>query len=327
MKNGIKLITLTANLRMHKMTLERLSLGVKIASSGYAMDVRVAESLLSGTFLNVLIWDYDFSPCNLTYLTTLTNKYNVLLILTSKSSSISIPVAKSGRIKFLSIPTSDVGFKMFADDIKKFITAFYSSVPKLSYAASAKTVTSQDRIISIAASTGGTVALEKILTKLEPDCPPILIVQHIITGFSHLFAERLNTICKVNVKEARTNDFLQKGLVLIAPADKHMILSKRDDKLTVECFVGEKVNCVMPAADVLFESIPKIMRGNVTGVILTGMGSDGARGLLKLRSAGAKTIGQDEATSVVYGMPKVAYDIGAVQKQLPLDGIFDEMLK
>jgi len=323
LQRGVRLLTVTSDIKLHRSIADQLKPG--ISSSDFTMNPHMVESLLSKTLFNVLVWDYDFNKCNLLNLTAFTSKYNILIILTSKSSSISIPAVKAGRVKFLIKPIGS--FKAFGDNVKRLITEFDSPAPRLNFAAATRTVTSQNRIIAIASSTGGTVALEQILTKLEPDCPPILIVQHIITGFSHLFAERLNQTCKVEVREAKNNDYLQKGLVLIAPADQHMILSKRDEKLTVECFVGDKVNCVMPAADVLFESIPKIMRGNVTGVVLTGMGSDGARGLLHIKNAGGKTIGQDKETSVVYGMPKVAYDIGAVQKQLPLGQIFDEMMR
>jgi two-component system chemotaxis response regulator CheB len=129
------------------------------------------------------------------------------------------------------------------------------------------------------------------------------------------------------VHEAKDNDYLQKGLVLIAPADKHMRLIRRGSKLMVECFVGQKLHGVMPAADILFESVAPLMRNNVIGVILTGMGADGARGMLLLHNAGAKTIGQDKASSVVYGMPKIAADLGALDIQLPLDRIADAIVR
>ena len=329
MSNGIMLLTVTSSLKLHKQIFEKLNAGVLIASSKQVSNVQKLESLLSGTFFNVVIWDYDFYKCNQTYLTALVSKYNVIVIVISQSNkaAAAIPITNTRSIKFLAKPTCDSSLVFFIDAAKKHIVKLYAAIPKLSYSEASKTVSANDRIIVMAASTGGTAALEKLLRPLQPDCPPVLIVQHIITGFSSFFAERLNDECRVEVREAKTNDYLQKGLVLIAPADQHMILAKRGDKLIVECFIGEKVNCVMPAADVLFDSVAKIMRNNVTGVILTGMGSDGARGLLKLKNAGAKTIGQDEKTSVVYGMPKVAYDIGAVQLQLPIDEIYEEMIR
>jgi len=329
MSDGIMLLTVTSSLRLYKQIFQKLNAGVSIASSNQVSNVQKVETSLSSTSFNVVIWDYDFHKCNQTYLTALVSKYNAIVIVISQSNKASAAISMNNArsIKFLAKPTCDSSLAFFADAAKKYIVKSYTSIPKLSYSEAAKTVNANERIIVIAASTGGTTALEKILRPLQPDCPPILIVQHIITGFSSFFAERLNDDCRVEVREAKSNDYLQKGLVLIAPTDQHMILAKRGDKLIVECFIGEKVNCVMPAADVLFDSVAKIMRNNVTGIILTGMGSDGARGLLKLKNAGAKTIGQDEKTSVIYGMPKVAFDIGAVQVQLPINKIYDEMIR
>jgi two-component system chemotaxis response regulator CheB len=151
--------------------------------------------------------------------------------------------------------------------------------------------------------------------------PGIVIVQHIPPVFSTLFAERLNKSLKLRVKEAQTGDYVENGQVLIAPGDKHMIVKKLGDKLRVELSAGEKVSGHCPSVDVLFNSVAAACGKDAVGVIYTGMGSDGAKGLLAMRQKGARTIGQDEASSVVYGMPKVAHDIGAVEKQAPLDGI------
>ena len=136
-----------------------------------------------------------------------------------------------------------------------------------------------------------------------------------------MFAERLNSSTKLNVKEAETGDFVEKGRVLIAPGDQHMKIVKIGDKYKVHCFEGERVNGHCPSVDVLFESVAKEAGANAIGVILTGMGYDGAKGLLSMRRKGARTIGQDEDSSVVYGMPKAAYNIGAVEKQTSLNNI------
>jgi two-component system chemotaxis response regulator CheB len=141
-----------------------------------------------------------------------------------------------------------------------------------------------------------------------------------------MFAERLDKVLRLHVKEAQTGDYVENGLVLIAPGDKHIVVKKLGEKLRLEVNSGEKVSGHCPSVDVLFDSVATAAGKDAVGVLLTGMGSDGAKGLLSMRQKGAKTIGQDEASSVVYGMPKVAFDIGAVEKQMPLDGIAQAIL-
>lgn len=181
--------------------------------------------------------------------------------------------------------------------------------------------TNHNQIIAIGASTGGTEAIYRILKELPSNLPGIVIVQHIPPDFSRMFAERLNNTTGLNVKEAQTGDVPEVGKVLIAPGSQHMKVIKRDGKYVVECFEGEKVNGHCPSVDVLFDSVAKEAGSHAIGIILTGMGYDGAKGLLAMRRKGARTIGQDEASSVVYGMPKVAFNIGAVEKQASLSNI------
>lgn len=176
-------------------------------------------------------------------------------------------------------------------------------------------------IIAIGASTGGTMALTKVITALKPPLPPVVIVQHIPANFSRLFAERLNDECVLTIKEAKDGDRLEANHVYIAPGGLHMRLVSTIAGVKIECFHGKPVNSVCPAVDVLFDTVAELYGREALGVILTGMGKDGARGLLKMRRAGATTLGQDERTCVVYGMPKAAWDIGAVQRQMPLDSI------
>lgn len=178
-----------------------------------------------------------------------------------------------------------------------------------------------NKIIAIGASTGGTDAIHSIVKALPGDVPGIVIVQHIPPVFSRMFAERLNNSTKLNAKEAQSGDFVERGKVLIAPGDQHMKVVKIGDKYKVHCFEGEKVNGHCPSVDVLFGSVAKEAGENAIGVILTGMGYDGAKGLLAMRRKGARTIGQDEKSSVVYGMPQVAFNVGAVEKQTSLDNI------
>ena len=176
-------------------------------------------------------------------------------------------------------------------------------------------------IIAIGASTGGTVALTKVITALRAPLPPIVVVQHIPANFSRLFAERLNEESSLTVKEAEDGDRLEQNHVYIAPGGLHMRLVSTITGLKIECAPGKPVNSVCPAVDVLFETVAELVGDEALGVILTGMGRDGADGLLKMKKAGAVTLGQDERTCVVYGMPKAAWDIGAVQRQMPIDAI------
>ena len=176
-------------------------------------------------------------------------------------------------------------------------------------------------LIAIGASTGGTEATAQILKELGNDLPGMVIVQHMPPVFTRLYSERLNETCAMEVKEAADKDALVPGRVLIAPGGMHMTMVNRGGNMSVECRAGEKLNVHCQSVDVLFESVAKLRGIQTLGIILTGMGSDGARGLLAMRNQGAETIGQDQKTCVVYGMPAVAHNIGAVQIQAPLGDI------
>ncbi len=178
------------------------------------------------------------------------------------------------------------------------------------------------RVIAIGASTGGTEATCTLLKGLGGDLPAILIAQHMPPGFTNMYAQRLNEQCRMVVKEAKHGDLVQPGVALVAPGDAQMKLIKGPDgRLAVDCRSTERVNGHCPSVDVLFDSVAAVCKNKAMGIILTGMGGDGSKGLLNLKNQGARTIGQDELSCVVYGMPKVAFDIGAVQYQLPLTKI------
>lgn len=179
----------------------------------------------------------------------------------------------------------------------------------------------QNKIIAIGASTGGTEAIAKIISTFTKNMPPTVIVQHMPAVFTKMYADRLNKSYLVDVKEAENGDKLYPGRVLIAPGEYHMRLKRRGGSYYVECFKGQKVSGHCPSVDVLFSSVAKVAAKNSIGIILTGMGSDGSKGLLEMKNNGARTIGQDEKSCVVYGMPKAAYAIGAVEKQVALDKI------
>lgn len=181
-------------------------------------------------------------------------------------------------------------------------------------------------LIALGASTGGTEAILRVLEHLPNTIPGMVIVQHIPPVFSHMFAERLNEKTKLKVKEAKPGDLIERGSVYIAPGDHHIRVKKSKHSYFVECFSGEKINGHCPSVDVLFHSVAEQAGSRAIGILLTGMGHDGAKGLMALRNKGARTIGQDEPSSVVYGMPKEAFDIGAVEKQVSLSKIPEALL-
>ncbi|MDE2584074.1 MAG: chemotaxis response regulator protein-glutamate methylesterase [Betaproteobacteria bacterium] len=190
----------------------------------------------------------------------------------------------------------------------------------------ANMVKTTDKIIAIGTSTGGTQALEAVLTKLPAVCPGIVIVQHMPEKFTAMFAERLNGLCQIEVKEAKHGDRVVPGRALIAPGGKHMLLTRSGAQYTVEVVDGPLVNRHRPSVDVLFRSCAKFAGRNALGIIMTGMGDDGARGLKEMADAGADTVAEDESTCVVFGMPKEAIKLGAARTVLPLPRIPDAIV-
>jgi two-component system chemotaxis response regulator CheB len=184
-----------------------------------------------------------------------------------------------------------------------------------------------ERVVAIGTSTGGTQALEVVLTSLPRVSPGIVIVQHMPEKFTAAFAERLNSVCEITVKEAQTGDRVVPGRALIAPGGKHMLLRRNGAQYFVEVMDGPLVNRHRPSVDVLFRSVAKCAGSNALGVIMTGMGDDGAAGLLEMRNAGAYTVAQDEASCVVYGMPKEAVKRGGVERTVTLEQIGREIVQ
>lgn len=177
------------------------------------------------------------------------------------------------------------------------------------------------RLIALGASTGGTEALATVIGMLRPTLPPIAVVQHIPPDFSRLFAERLNHESAFSCKEAADGDLLQPNHIYVAPGDQQMRVVSLGHLLRLTCRAEPRVNGHRPSVDVLFDSVAKVVGAHAVGAIFTGMGADGAKGLLAMRQAGSSTLGQDEATCVVYGMPRAAWELGAVERQLPLKSI------
>jgi len=183
------------------------------------------------------------------------------------------------------------------------------------------------QVVAIGASTGGTVAIERIFAALPPDAPGMLVTQHMPELFTRFFAQRLKQMSRIDAREAQSGDSVVPGVALVAPGNKHLLLKRSGARYVVEVKDGPRVNRHRPSVDVTFRSVARTAGRNAVGVILTGMGGDGAQGLLAMREAGARTIAQDEASCVVFGMPKVAIDLGAAERVLPLDRIPREILE
>lgn len=192
---------------------------------------------------------------------------------------------------------------------------------------SASMIKTTEKVVAVGASTGGTEALKDFLMGLPPDAPGIVIVQHMPEHFTRSFANRLNELCKITVKEAEDGDSVIRGRALIAPGNHHMLLKRSGARYYVEVKDGPLVNRHRPSVDVLFRSTARYAGANAIGVIMTGMGDDGARGLLEMKEAGAYTIAQDERTCVVFGMPKEAIKLGGADVILPLDQIAGRVLQ
>lgn len=187
-------------------------------------------------------------------------------------------------------------------------------------------VKTTNKIVAIGASTGGTDALREVISRLPANSPPVVVVQHMPANFTKAFADRLNQICQVEVKEATDGEYLSMGKVLIAPGNQHMEIRRSGINYYVTLFDGPMMFHQRPAVEILFNSVAKYAGQNAVGAILTGMGKDGAQGLLNMRNAGAATIAQDEKSCIVFGMPKEAIDIGAAQVIKPLNQVTQTIL-
>ncbi|HMV77084.1 MAG TPA: chemotaxis response regulator protein-glutamate methylesterase [Leptospiraceae bacterium] len=277
----------------------------------------------------------------LEFIRKLLPQYPIPVIMVSSSTAegteSAVLALELGAFDFIQKPDGDPeGFENMASEltekiksaadvnINKYIKSAGSGIPLLNRKKKPEPVlwNLKYRLIAIGASTGGTAAIRSIVSRLSPDLPGIVTVIHMPAGFTKAFADRLNDLSPLQVSEAYDGEEISPGKVLIAPGDLHLTVSSRNGKLYSQLSRKEKVSGHRPSVDSLFSSIAEAGISEKTiGIILTGMGSDGAEGLLRLRNAGALTAGQDKETSTVYGMPKAAWDLGAVQKQLRLEDI------
>jgi len=331
-KNKIKVLVVDESLIFREVIKRGLSIDPLIDVVATAKDAYDACDKILEYKPDVMTCDIQLPKMSgIEFIRRLLPQYPLPVIIVSAVSRDVFNALNAGAIEFVAKPNIDssVDVKEFLNNLNAKIkiasTVKVTQERKTEHSNGNKTenneFSSVKKLIAIGASTGGTEAIYSILKALPPSVPGIVVVQHIPPVFSRMFAERLNTTTNLAVKEAENGDFLETGKVLIAPGNKHMRVKKIGDRFKVECFHGEKVNGHCPSVDILFESVAKEAGDKALGIILTGMGHDGAKGLYAMKRKGAITIGQDEKSSVVYGMPKVAYEMGAVMQQAPLDVI------
>lgn len=323
-----------------RQTLEKeLTKDPEIEVVGTASDPYIARDKIVSLKPDVITLDIEMPRMDgLTFLRKLMSFHPIPVIIVSslskEGSEVALEAVENGAVEVMCKPGSaySVGemsvelrekVKSAASvDVKRMMTKS-PPPPKIS----SGLVKTTDKVIVVGASTGGTQAIETVLTALPADAPGIVIVQHMPAGFTKAFADRLNGRCEVEVREAEDGDSVINGRVLIAPGNRHMLIKRSGARFHVEVKDGPLVGHHRPSVDVLFRSAATNVGHNAVAVMLTGMGADGSKGMLEMRKAGAITIGQDEATSVVYGMPKAAFDIGAVEHVVPLQKVAAEMLR
>jgi two-component system chemotaxis response regulator CheB len=298
---------------------------------GTAPDPYIARDKILALKPDVLTLDIEMPRMDgLTFLKRLMRFHPMPTIIISSlgqaSTSAALDALRFGAVDVLAKPAGPYSVGDLRNSLASRIRAAASARPRvqsedtkqapqqaLNKASAANALTFHpDTVLAIGASTGGTVAIQDILLRLPADMPGTVITQHIPAGFSRAFADRLNQLCSLEVREAVDGDVLRKGLVLIAPGDFHLLLRHAGPGYTVELQQGPQVCYQRPSVDVLFASVAQSAGARAIGVLLTGMGTDGAKGMLALKRAGAATIAQDEASCIVYGMPREATRLGAV---------------
>lgn len=337
----IKVLIIDDSAIVRSVLSKELSKDPEIEIVGTAPDPLVASDKIESLAPDVLTLDVEMPRMDgITFLRGLMNHHPLPVIivssLTPKGSHLALEAMDYGAMDVICKPGSSYSVGDMAQDlitkIKGSSKAKISKpsanrpAPKKAYSTMAMGETT-NKVIAIGASTGGTTALQKTLESLPRNSPGVVIVQHMPPGFTKAFAERLNKNCDLEVKEAEENDSVIPGRALIAPGNFHMELARSGARYYVTLNQGPPVQRVRPAVDVLFHSVSKYVGRNAVGVIMTGMGSDGAKGLLAMKNEGARTIAQDEASSVVFGMPKEAIEIGAVDHILDIHKIPQKILE
>lgn len=339
MDSNIRVLVVDDSVVFREMLREGLNKKEDIEVVATARDPFEARDLLLEYRPNVMVCDIEMPKMNgITFIKKVLPQYPIPTIVISSLDSGAFDAMEAGAVDFVGKCSINkrLDQQAFIDEVAQKIRIAKKSRVKINKGVSitkpensfhnlAKIHKNAENtsieLIAIGASTGGTEAIANVLTKLPTNIPGIVVVQHIPPMFSTMFAQRINKCTGFDVKEAEDGDEIKAGRVLIAPGDKHLRVKRKGNKLVASVKEGEKVSGHCPSVNVLFNSVANEVGEKAVGVIMTGMGADGADGLLAMRNNGAKTIGQDKESCIVYGMPKEAYIRGAVQKQASLDNI------
>jgi two-component system chemotaxis response regulator CheB len=325
-----------------RQVLEReLSRDPEIEVIGVAPDPYVARDLIVARKPDVVSLDIKMPRMDgLTFLRKLMRFYPLPVVivssLTPAGSALALSALEAGAVEVVCKPGSAYTVGDMARRLREVLKVAARVDPRRLASAAGQGVTSQamgalpastNKVLAIGASTGGTVALEAILSALPRNAPGTVITQHMPQMFTRAFAGRLNEVASLEVQEAQNGDPVVPGVALIAPGNRHLVLRRSGTRYLVQVKDGPPVNHHRPSVDVMFRSVAAAAGRNAVGVILTGMGADGARGLLEMKQAGAATIAQDEASSVVFGMPRAAIELGAADQVASLDDIPKRILE
>lgn len=350
-KGGIKVHIVDDSALLRQALTEILGSDPDIDVIGASSDPVFAENHFNREWPDVIILDVEMPRKDgITFLQEIMARRPTPVIIFTAHGKIAMQAMAAGAVEVLSKPSLELkkflydSVTMLTDAVKSAAQAKVVRIParktaevKIRPKLTADSILSpwdgravartKDRVVAIGASTGGTQAIEYVLTALPKESPGIVIVQHMPEKFTQAFAERLNDICEIEVKEAAHGDLVHSGQALIAPGNRHMLLNRRGDEYYVTVNDGPLVSRHRPSVDVLFRSAAKNAGANTLGIIMTGMGDDGAAGMLEMRNSGAKTIAQDEKSCVVFGMPKEAIKRGGAEQVLPLEKIPDVIMK
>ncbi|MBU2429589.1 MAG: chemotaxis response regulator protein-glutamate methylesterase [Proteobacteria bacterium] len=343
MARDIKVLIVDDSAVVRKVFSEQLSRQRGIAVVGTAPDPYVAREKIVQLKPDVITLDIEMPRMDgITFLKKLMKHYPLPVIIVSslstKGSKIALEALSLGALEVISKPNSAYSVGDMGVQLAEKIRAVYGVKPLTSAGSRAKEMPAMpvrtmaltattNKIIAIGASTGGTEAIKKVLTRMPANSPGIVVVQHMPAQFTSSFAQRLDELCQMRVKEAENGDSVVTGQVLIAPGNYHMIFKRSGARYYVEIKSGPLVHYQRPAVDILFKSVARYAGANALGIILTGMGKDGAQGMLDMKNAGAVNIAQDENSCLVFGMPKEAISLGGVDHIQDIDSIADKAIQ
>lgn len=329
-KRKIGIFIISSSKLMTNILRETITEEAYFSFEGVSFDLNSSINIMKKKSVNVLVIDLvnENNEAIEAIIKKVSEEFPIPIIFISSQEFKGVEVQKEIPFEVVIKPSDIESNKSFLKELQVKIKIISTEKVDKSAAVdfNSTSLSKTDKIIAIGASTGGVEALSQILCQLPEKIPGIVIVQHMPPKFSKLFADRLNTYSKIMIKEACDGDEIKQGLALVAPGDKHLKVVRSGDKYLVKSYNGDRVSGHCPSVDVLFESVAQAAGSNAIGVILTGMGMDGAKGLLSMRKKGAITIGQDKSSCVVYGMPMEAFNLGAVGKQVTLNGIAKELI-